>query len=90
MSDVDNDITKGVVTCALIGLYFIIAIIVKALNTTPKIDIMSPIDPAKSAATSENANSFVVFIAYIKRKLYMLFIHCFVNKWYTLFNDNKF
>ena len=64
MSDVDKDITKGVVTWALIGLYFRIAIIVNALNKTPKIEMMRPIDPAKSAATSENTNSWEVFSAY--------------------------
>ena len=63
MSEVDNETTNGVVTWVLIGLYFKIAMIVKALNNTPTIDMMSPIEPAKSAATSENTNSWDVFKA---------------------------
>ena len=67
MSEVDNDTTKGVVTWVLIGLYFKIAMIVRTLNSTPKIDIMRPIEPAKSAATSENTNSWDVFNAYLSK-----------------------
>ena len=63
MSEVDNETTNGVVTWVLIGLYFKIAMIVKALNNTPTIDMMSPIEPAKSAETSENTNSWDVFMA---------------------------
>ena len=67
ISEVDNDTTKGVVTWVLIGLYFKIAMIVSTLNSTPKIDIMRPIEPAKSAATSEKTNSWDVFNAYLSK-----------------------
>lgn len=74
ISEVDNDTTKGVVTWVLIGLYFKIAMIVSKLSSTPKIAIMRPIEPAKSAATSEKTNSWDVFDAYSKKILHFISI----------------
>ena len=81
MSEVDNETTNGVVTWVLIGLYFKIAMIVKALNNTPTIDMMSPIEPAKSAETSENTNSWDVFIACWRNLIVIIFNINIYDKW---------